>query len=254
MTISGTQLYSGDREVRHYHSTKYARLCAKTTDLEVRDNDEQTWGVCQVKVSYGAPCSGDWKPWVVGGDGVGFGQVPVGAESTMPYSSCSQEQDSSMPQPSMCYDECSSKWVTELHGEEVASTPSSTTSKEEVASTTSSSGGKVVHRKLDDKDFVPRERCSAASKCDPTICQAKVGYEGQVYLCYTKTGCEGRGGPGSGKLALKKLGGNRDQGLTPPDGMPGAAKVWQSGEGVTGDLNQGMDYGGDVFLFELRAP
>lgn len=170
--IDGDPVFEEDKgEIRGSTSEKKVRLCVKTTDEAVDDHKDETWGVCNVMVSRGVPCRGDWKPLVVGGEGAGD------------PASCTQNDDSG-------------------------------------------------------------------------VCKANVGWgesaSSHIFLCYNKQGCEGRGRDGAHK-AIAQMAMTRDKGHGAPHTLPGSQKVWQEGNDVSGDLNQGMWSGGDVYLFQKRA-
>ena len=80
-------------EIRGSTSEKKSRLCVKTTDKAVDDDDDETWGVCNVMVSRGVPCRGDWKPLVVGGimvDPCGHHHVSSGTTKNIQHTSPKQ--------------------------------------------------------------------------------------------------------------------------------------------------------------------
>lgn len=75
-----------------------------------------------------------------------------------------------------------------------------------------------------------------------------------LYLCLTKDGCEGRSGDDKMKptKALSKVGLNRGDGNC-PSSMSSGTRIWQKGNDVTGDFNQGMWSGGTVRMCEATA-
>ena len=109
-----------------------------------------------------------------------------------------------------------------------------------------------VYRLSGGREYRSFDATIVALHCDDGTVGWGESASSHIFLCYNKQGCEGRGRDGAHK-AIAQMAMTRDKGHGAPHTLPGSQKVWQEGNDVSGDLNQGMWSGGDVYLFQKRA-